>query len=109
MVADDNGYVAGQLLGPLSDEQVKQAVVHFADQDGHALFLGGVGHPPIHAVASCQVGDGCFKHGCVAGADGQPAVVKHDALEEPGALVNILVCELVGLEDVAVESKQQLR
>lgn len=39
MVADDDWDVAVQFPVVLPDEEVKQAVVHFADQDGHPLAL----------------------------------------------------------------------
>lgn len=44
VVADDHGYVAVQLPVALSDEQVKQAVIHLANKDSHAFALGPVGH-----------------------------------------------------------------
>ena len=68
----------------MPDEDVVQAVVNPADQEGHPLPLRGVGDAPLHVEALGQVPDGALQHRRVAGAHHQVAVIEADPLQAHG-------------------------
>ena len=51
VVADDDWHMTAQLSCLQADEQIVQAVVHFADHEGDPFDLVVIEHAPVHVVA----------------------------------------------------------
>lgn len=50
------------LTGSMADEDVIEAVVQAADQDGHAFDSAVIEQPPLHAKPVCHLSDRALQH-----------------------------------------------
>ena len=94
VVADDHPDVAGQLAGPVPDQQVVQAVLLAGYEDGDLPKRGPVAHGPVKPQPDAELVHGRGERFDPVGADLEP-----DALEED-ARAGIVV--LVRFQDVRV-------
>jgi hypothetical protein len=103
VVADDKGNVRCEFPGPLSEQQVIQAVIVLGYENRRSRSLLAVGESPAHSEAIGDFTNGGFETGPVGAQLGE---VELDALKK---LAGNRVGVLVGVEDVRTMTIEHLR